>query len=208
VADAALQILKDLGVDVRTGARVGEVTAEGVRLADGAFIPSELVVWAAGVKAPEFLKNLDGLETNRFNQLVVTQTLQTTRAPDIFAIGDCAACPRPGFPDPVPPRAQAAHQQASHLAKELRRYLEGKPLKPYVYRDFGSLVSFGQYSAIGSLMGFLIGRSIFIEGYFARLMYRSLHLMHEVALFGCGRAVIRAMAHRFSRSSEPAVKLH
>jgi NADH dehydrogenase len=208
VADAALQILKDLGVDVRTGARVGEVTAEGVRLADGAFIPSELVVWAAGVKAPEFLKNLDGLETNRFNQLVVTQTLQTTRAPDIFAIGDCAACPRPGFPDPVPPRAQAAHQEASHLAKELRRYLEGKPLKPYVYRDFGSLVSFGQYSAIGSLMGFLIGRSIFIEGYFARLMYRSLHLMHEVALFGCGRAVIRAMAHRFSRSSEPAVKLH
>jgi NADH dehydrogenase len=208
VANAALQILKNLGVEVRTGARVSEITAEGVRLADGAFIHSELVVWAAGVKAPDFLKNLDGLETNKFNQLVVAQTLQTGRDANIFAMGDCAACPRPGFPDPVPPRAQAAHQEASHLAKGLRRYLEGKPLKPYVYRDFGSLVSFGQYSAIGSLMGFLVGRNIFIEGYFARLMYRSLHLMHEVALFGCGRAIIRAMAQKISRSSEPAVKLH
>ncbi len=184
VADAALQILKDVGVEVKTGSRVREVTADGVYLADGEFIPAELVVWAAGIKAPDLLLNLDGLETNKFNQLVVTQELQTTRDPNIFAIGDCAACPRPGFPDPVPPRAQAAHQEAMHLATQIPRYLAGKPLQPYVYKDFGSLISFGQYSTVGSLMGFLIGRSIFVEGYFARLMYRSLHLMHDAALFG------------------------
>ena len=208
IADAALQILKDVGVEVKTGSRVREVTANGVYLADGEFIPAELVVWAAGIKAPDLLLNLDGLETNKFNQLVVTQVLQTTRDPNIFAIGDCAACPRPGFPDPVPPRAQAAHQEAMHLARQIPRFLDGKPLQPYVYKDFGSLISFGQYSTVGSLMGFLIGRSIFVEGYFARLMYRSLHLMHDAALFGWLRAMIRALAHRFSRSSEPAVKLH
>ena len=59
--------------------------ADGVRLADGRILPAELVVWAAGVKAPDFLKDLAGLETNRINQLVVRPTLQTTRDDDIFA---------------------------------------------------------------------------------------------------------------------------
>jgi NADH dehydrogenase len=208
VSSAALQLLKDIGVDVRTNARVSEVSREGVRLASGDFIPAALVVWAAGVKAPDLLKNLDGLEANKFNQLVVTQTLQTTRDPNIFAIGDCAACPRPGFPDPVPPRAQAAHQEATHLARQMRRLLQGKPLEPFKYRDFGSLVSFGEYSTVGNLMGFLVGRSLFIEGYFARLMYRSLHLMHEVALYGSWRASLRALARKLSKPSEPTVKLH
>ncbi len=108
-----------LGVEVRTGARVAEVMADGVRLADGEIIPSDLVVWSAGVKAPAFLADIDGLETNRINQLVVRQTLQTTRDDHIFAIGDCASCPRPGYPQPVPPRAQAAHQMAEFMFKQL-----------------------------------------------------------------------------------------
>jgi NADH:ubiquinone reductase (H+-translocating) len=207
VSDAARQLLKEIGVDVRTAAPVSEVTADGVRLASGEFVPAQLVVWSAGVKAPDFLKTL-GLETNKINQLVVKETLQTTLDPDIFAIGDCADCPRPGFPGPVPPRAQAAHQQASHLARQMRLRLDGKPLQPFKYKDFGSLVSFGNYSTVGSLMGFLVGRSLFVEGYFARIMYRSLHLMHEVALYGAGRASLRALARKLSKPSEPAVKLH
>jgi NADH:ubiquinone reductase (H+-translocating) len=208
VSGAALSLLRDIGVDVKTSARVSEVSGAGVQLAGGEFIPAELVVWAAGVKAPDLLTHLDGLETNKINQLVAGQSLQTTRDPDIFAIGDCAECPRPGFPGPVPPRAQAAHQQASHLARQLRRRLEGKPLQPFVYKDFGSLVSLGKYSTVGSLMGFLVGRSLFIEGYFAKIMYRSLHLMHEVALYGAGRATLRSLARKLSKPSEPAVKLH
>ncbi len=208
VSSAAFQLLKDIGVEVKTSARVEEITAQGVRLAGGEFIPAELAVWSAGVKAPDFLKNIDGLETNKINQLIVDRNLQTTRDPSIFAIGDCAECPRPGFPGPVPPRAQAAHQQASHLAKQLRRRLDGRALEPFAYKDFGSLVSFGKYSTVGSLMGFLTGRSLFIEGYFAKLMYRSLHLMHEVALYGAARASLRALSRKLSKSSEPAVKLH
>jgi NADH dehydrogenase len=205
---ATTALLQKMGVEVRAGARVAEVTAEGIKLADGGFIASELVVWAAGVKGPDFLKDLAGLETTRSNQLVVLPTLQTTRDPDIFAIGDCAACPRPGHEMPVPPRAQAAHQQASHLLRQFRQRLDGKALEPFVYRDFGSLVSLGDYSTVGSLMGFIVGKSMFIEGYFARLMYRSLYKMHEYALHGGRRLLMGTLARGLSRRSDPRVKLH
>jgi len=208
VSDRARKLLEGFGVEVRTSARVNEVTAEGVRLESGELIPSELVVWAAGVKAPDFLRDLGALETNRINQLVVTRTLQTTRDADIFAMGDCAECPRPGYSQPVPPRAQAAHQQASHLVRQMKRRLRGKPLQPFSYRDFGSLVSFGHYTTVGSLMGFLVGKNFFIEGYFAKLMYRSLHLMHEAALYGVAGATLRSAARWLARPAEPVVKLH
>jgi NADH dehydrogenase len=208
VSEAVLRLLHGLRVDVRTSARVSEVRADGVCLADGSFVPSELVVWSAGVKAPEFLRDLDGLQTNRLNQLVVTETLQTTRDPDVFAIGDCAAAPREGSTAPVPPRAQAAHQQASHLVRQLKRRLAGKSLQGYRYRDFGSLVSLGRYSTVGSLMGFLVGRSFFVEGAFARLMYRSLYKMHELAVHGPARAAANTLARGISRRGGPTVKLH
>jgi hypothetical protein len=196
ISEATHRLLANLGVEVRTSAKVSEVRADGVCLASGEFIPSELVVWSAGVKGPEFLRNLDGLEVNGINQLVVTPTLQTSADPDIFAIGDCAACPREGHATPVPPRAQAAHQQAAHVVKQLRRRLAGQKLEPFVYRDFGSLVSLGKYSTVGSLMGFLVGKNIFIEGYFARLMYRSLYKMHEYALHGGGKVIPRLAGAR------------
>ena len=207
VSAAAMGLLRNLGVEVRTGARVSEVQADGVRLTDGGFIPAELVVWAAGVKGPDILRELD-LELSRSNQLVVLPTLQTTRDPDIFAIGDCAWCPRPGHDGPVPPRAQAAHQQASHLRAQIRRRLKGQPLSSFVYKDFGSLVSFGEYSTVGNLMGFLAGKNMMIEGWFARLMYRSLYKMHERALHGTARTTLTSIARALTRRTEPRVKLH
>ena len=191
---------------MRTGARVSEVRRGRRVQGDGTFVPSELVVWSAGVKAPDVLQDIDGLETNRINQLVVQPTLQTTRDPDIFAIGDCAACPREGS------RSRCRRERRRRIRwlhmPQMERSLAGKPLEPFHYRDFGSLVSLGKYSTVGSLMGFLIGRSLFIEGYFARLMYRSLYKMHEAALHG-GRAVAwRTLVSGISHRPEPSVKLH
>ncbi len=208
ISMATEALLKKMGVVVRTGTRVAEVRADGVVLEGGEVIPSELVVWSAGVKAPDFLGEIEGLETNRINQLVVLPTLQTTRDDAIFAIGDCCACPRPGFPNAVPPRAQAAHQMASHMVGQIAARLAGRPLKDYVYRDFGSLVSLGKFSTVGSLMGFLVGRSMFIEGYFARLMYRSLYKMHLSALHGHVPVLWRTLASLVSGRGEPEVKLH
>jgi NADH dehydrogenase len=155
------------------------------------------------------LARLDRLEVNRNNQLVVLPTLQTTRDEAIFAMGDCAACPWPGHDSPVPPRAQAAHQQASHLARTLEARLRGKPPEPFVYRDFGSLVSLGRLAAIGNLMGFVLGKDLFIEGVLARLMYRSLYKMHETALHGIWKTLAGTLARGLSRQrGEPKVKLH
>ena len=174
IAKATLEILKGLGVDVRTGAKVMQVDADGVVLAGGDKIMADLVVWSAGVRGPDVLADLDGLEATRTNQLVVGPTLQTTRDPKVFAIGDCASLTFTGAARPLPPRAQVAHQQASHLRRQLERQLAGEPLEPFAYHDYGSLVSLGEYSTVGSLMGFISGKNLFIEGMFARLMYNSL----------------------------------
>jgi len=209
LSDSAGKLLENLGISVRTSARVAEVLPEGVRLASGEIIPAELVVWAAGVKAPDFLRDLDGLETNRINQLVVRPTLQTTRDDDVFALGDCAACPWLGKEGAVvPPRAQAAHQQASHMVKQIHARLDGRPLKPWRYRDFGSLVSLGEYSTVGNLMGTLTGGNLWLEGWFARMMYLSLYKMHELALHGFWKMALDTAARMITRRTEPHVKLH
>lgn len=209
LSDTAGKLLENLGINVRTSARVAEVLPHGVRLASGEIIAAELVVWAAGVKAPDFLRDLDGLETNRINQLVVRPTLQTTRDDDVFALGDCAACPWLGKEGAiVPPRAQAAHQQASHMVKQTRNRLRGKPLLPWRYRDFGSLVSLGEYSTIGNLMGSLTGGNLWLEGWFARMMYLSLYKMHELALHGFWKMALDTAARTITRRTEPRVKLH
>jgi NADH dehydrogenase len=208
LSEATEALLAKLGVEVLTKARVAEVLRDGVRLADGRMLPAELVVWAAGVKAPDFLKDIGGLESNRINQLVVRPTLQTTRDDNVFAMGDCAASSWDGNGVNVPPRAQAAHQQASHLYSQIRRRLDGKPLKDWRYRDFGSLVSLGEYSTVGNMMGGLIGGSLMVEGLFARLMYLSLYKMHELALHGPVKVSLDTMARVITRRTEPHVKLH
>ncbi len=216
MSTAARQMLEGIGVQEHTGAKVAEVLPEGVRLSDGRRIAAELVVWAAGVKAADFLRDLDGLESNRINQLVVRPTLQTTLDDDIFAIGDCAACPWPeadqGKGGWVPPRAQAAHQQASLMVKQVQRRLAGNALLPYRYRDFGSLVSLGEFSTVGNMMGGavggLMGGSLMIEGFMARVMYLSLYKMHEVALHGIAKVGLDTLARLITRRTEPHVKLH
>jgi len=208
VSNATALLLEALAVEIKTNAKVTSVSAEGVHLASGELVKSDLVIWAAGVKGPDVLRELDGLESTPNNQLNVSPTLQTTIDPNIFAIGDCASCPQPGSDRPVPPRAQAAHQQASHMFAQIKRRLEGKPLTPYVYKDFGSLVSLGQYSTVGSLMGFVIGKNMLIEGYFAMAMYRSLYKMHQIAVHGVAKTCADTLAQLITRRSQPRVKLH
>ena len=212
ISVAAEKLLMDLGVEVMTNAKVQKIEANRVYLSNGMEIPAELIVWAAGVKAPDFLNGIGGLESNHANQLLVLPTLQSTRDPHIFAMGDCAACPWPeannGKGGIVPPRAQAAHQQASHLFSQINQIISGKPLKPYQYRDFGSLVSLGEYSSVGSMMGGLIGGSLMVEGLFAKLMYISLYKLHQLALHGWVKVFLDTISRLIHRRTDSIVKLH
>ncbi|MHA6492518.1 NAD(P)/FAD-dependent oxidoreductase [Pseudomonas borbori] len=198
--------LEKLGVTVLTNAAVSEVTRDALHTAQGQVIPASLKVWAAGIRAPAFLQELDGLESNRINQLVVRPTLQTTHDDNIFAFGDCAACPQPDGRT-VPPRAQAAHQQASLLAKSLKARIAGQALQDYRYRDYGSLISLSSFSAVGNLMGNLTG-SVMLEGWLARMFYVSLYRMHQVALYGLVRTALLMIGGHIGRGTEPRLKLH
>jgi len=199
--------LGKLGVNLLTNERVVEVTADEIKTESGKVIPAAIKVWAAGIKAPPFLAEL-GLETNRINQLEVKQSLQTTMDDDIYAIGDCAACDWQGHEGNVPPRAQAAHQMASLTYKSIVRRMAGKSIPDYHYHDHGSLVSLGNYSTVGNMMGNLSKGSLMIEGFLARMMYLSLYKMHQVALFGLFRVGMLSLSHLFRRSVHPKIKLH
>lgn len=198
--------LTNLGVRVITGKKVVEVTREGVALAGGEFVPAEFRVWSAGIKAPDWLAELDGLETNRANQLVVRASLQTTRDDNVFALGDCAACPRDGEAL-VPPRAQAASQQATFLAEALDRRARGRDVGQFVYEDYGSLISLSDDNAVGRLMGNLFG-SLMIEGFMARMAYAMLYKKHLTALHGLWRVVTTTLLQALTRHTRPRLKLH
>ncbi|MGI9414628.1 MAG: NAD(P)/FAD-dependent oxidoreductase [Hyphomicrobiales bacterium] len=208
LAGAAHEELESLGVRVVTGVQVVEATKDGVKTGSGEFIPADLKVWAAGVRGPEFLKDIGGLETNRAGQLVVRPTLQTTRDERIFAIGDCAACALGDDGNLVPPRAQAAHQMESTVLKNIRHLIAGEPLKPFAYHDHGSLVSLSRFSTVGSMMGNLIGGRMAIEGRLARLVYVSLYRMHLIAIHGWLKGALMILIGHVNRIVRPKLKLH
>lgn len=149
----------------------------------------------------------DPLETSKLNQLVVNGNLQTTRDPSIYAFGDCAACQQPDGTW-VPPRAQAAYQQAMYLARALPLLSAGQAVAPFVFKDQGSLVSLSEYSSVGSLMGSLTKGSFFIEGQLAKLMYWALHKQHQLALGGLKKTALITLSEMIDRTHRPRIKLH
>jgi NADH dehydrogenase len=208
LAAAAREELGQLGVRVLTGTAVVEVTAQGMVMKSGEVIPADLKVWAAGVRAPDLLRDISGLETNRNGQLVVRPTLQTTRDEKIFALGDCCAFVDAATGRPVPPRAQAAHQMAETVFHNIRALLSGGAMQDFVYRDRGSLVSLSRYSTVGSLMGNLVGGRMAIEGRLARMVYLSLYRMHLMAIHGWLRGVMLILVGHVNQVVRPRLKLH
>lgn len=208
LADAARSELENLGVKVLVNTKVVEVRA-GEVVTDAGLIPADLKIWAAGVRGPDVLKDIGGLETTRSNQLVVGPTLQTSRDERILAIGDCAFFVAPGEARPIPPRAQAAHQMAATAFTNIKALVTGKgKLIPFVYRDKGSLVSLSRFSTVGSLMGNLIGGRMAIEGRLARIVYISLYRMHLIAIHGWIHGMALVAIGHVNQVVRPRLKLH
>ncbi len=203
--------LQKINVDIISGHRIVEATETGFMTDKDKFVPAEIKIWAAGIKAPDFLKEIDGLESNWMNQLVVNKTLQTTRDENIFSFGDCAACPM-NDEQTVPPRAQAAHQQANMLVKSVIRQMQGETNLPeYKYVDYGSLINLSRYSTVGNMMGNLLGKkagSVMIEGLLARFVYLSLYKMHQVNIQGMIRVAFLTLANMLTEKHKPRMKLH
>lgn len=204
------ELLK-MGVEVNLLTTIVKAEKGALITKDGSRHEADLMVWAAGVKAPDFLADFDGLETNRVNQLLVESTLQVKGDDSIFALGDCAGCEittADGQTSWVPPRAQSAHQMASLIAKNICQIQANKPLKKFNYSDYGSLVSLSDYTAFGRLMGGISSGSLSVEGRIARFAYTSLYRMHQLAIHGWFKMVLMAMLDKINRFIRPRLKLH
>jgi NADH dehydrogenase len=208
LADAAKAQLEALGVTVLVGRRVVEVTNDAVITAQGDVIQADIKVWAAGVRGPDVLKDIAGLERTPANQLLVRPTLQTTMDDRIFAMGDCCSCMDSKSGRPIPPRAQAAHQMGSVVFDNLVRSMDGRDLVPMVYQDHGSLVSLSRFSTVGSLMGALVGGRMAVYGAIARMVYQSLYRMHLLAIHGWLRGLVLILVGHVNAVVRPKLKFH
>lgn len=203
----ATEQLEQRDIQVLTGARVSAVTEEGLQLANGDRLPLDICVWAAGVKAPAWLKTL-GLSLSPSNQIQTNGWLQSLDNPRILALGDCAFVTGPDG-RPLPATAQVAHQQGSWLAKAIPLWLDGKEPKPFMFKPQGMMVSLGKHTAVGSVAA-VIGpkRDYYVEGKGAKLIYMSLYRMHQAAVHGWFRTAVLFFGDKLRRVVRPALKLH
>ncbi|MCG9721548.1 NAD(P)/FAD-dependent oxidoreductase [Shewanella sp. Isolate7] len=207
IAASATRELTKLGVSVRQNTRIEEASSKGFVTAENELIAANLMLWAAGVKAPDFIKQIEGLNLNRANQILVRPTLQAQGHDDLYVIGDCCACEQPDGSF-VPPRAQSAHQMAQCVERNILNDLKGFNLTEYEYVDHGSLVNLSRFSTVGSLMGNLTKDSMFVEGKIARFMYISLYRMHQKAIHGVAKTFALWLVEKMMRVVRPRMKLH
>lgn len=173
--------LEKLGVKVLTNAAVKEVKPRQIIFADGSKIPSEVTVWAAGVKGEPAMKKLSVPEEN--GRIAVDPTLQVTNYPYIFAIGDIAGA-KGNDGRFLPMVAPVAMQQARFVAKQIERLTKNQALQSFKYVDKGSMATIGRHKAVVEVKGIRIG------GALAWYMWLWLHLFY---LLG-GRNKIGTMA--------------
>jgi NADH dehydrogenase len=146
---AARRQLEALGVEVRTGARVTGIDAEGVNVS-GERIAARTVLWSAGVAASPLARGL-GVPLDRSGRVEVLPDLSIPGRPEIFVAGDLARAVQDGAP--VPGIAPAAIQAGRRAARNALRRLRGLPTRPFRYRDRGSLATIGRAAAVGTIFG-------------------------------------------------------
>lgn len=200
---AVRERLEEAGVTIRTGCQISRVAADYVETDDGTRFDAQLTVWATGRVGPSIVDEIDVLPANDKRQWRVRQTLQSADRADIFAFGDCATVAG----TEAPPTAQAASEQATHLARELPRYCAGAVPRAFEYRHKGTLMSLGAAGAVGRLRSGL-GSDLQIRGRVAAAAYRGLERQHEMVVLGPVRGSARLFKELFSPQQGPRVKVH
>jgi len=141
----AAQVLENLGVQVRTGIHVTDITADGVSIGEE-FIPCKTVLWAAGVRASSLAAKL-GTELDKAGRVAVEPDLSIKGHPEVFAAGDMAQVKKPNG-EMVPGMAPAALQEGRYLGRLIKAELRGLPRQPFAYRDKGQMATIGRSQAV------------------------------------------------------------
>ncbi|MFI4853203.1 MAG: NAD(P)/FAD-dependent oxidoreductase [Candidatus Makana argininalis] len=207
ISDGATKELKNIGINILTNTMVIKVDPFALYTKDKKYIKSDIMIWTAGIKAPDFIKKISGLKTNNINQIIVKQTLQTTIDDYIFAIGDCSYCIcNNGVISP--PRAQAANQMASILYKNILSIINNKSLIKYTYQDSGTFISLSKFNSFGIFINNLIKKNIFIKGKLARLFYISIYRIYQISLYGYIKTILIIISDFINKKLKPNVKLY
>ncbi|MGN9838822.1 NAD(P)/FAD-dependent oxidoreductase [Nonomuraea sp. H19] len=140
--DAAAAALRKRGVQLKLGATVAAVEPDAVVLEDGTRLASDVTVWALGVAAPEQVAEW-GLPQGKGGRITVTEALNVSQHPDIFVAGDLAGPPRP-----LPQLAQPAIQMGEHVGRQILQAAQGRPVRPFAYRDPGIMATVGKAEAV------------------------------------------------------------
>jgi NADH dehydrogenase len=172
-SEKALKYLTDLGVNVFLNSRVQDYDGENVFLEGGKAIPTNTLVWAAGVTGNR-LEGLDPKVIGRGNRIMVDRKNKVEGTSNIFAIGDIAYMTEEKFPGGHPQVAQVAIQQAKTLAKNFKSMDEQKALTEFSYKDLGSMATVGRNKAVADFPKWKFG------GFFAWLIWMFIHLMSIV----------------------------
>ena len=166
-----LEKLQKMGVEVRLGAKVREVTPNAVLLSGQDTITTQTVIWTAGVKG-EPLAELSGVATERDGRVPVQDTLQVPDQPEIYAIGDLASIKEDNRI--LQMVAQVAIQSGVSAAQNILRQISGQTPQPFRYHDRGSMITIGRKSA-----GVAIGARTY-TGFFAWLIWLVIHLFNLI----------------------------
>jgi len=190
-----LDALTKMGVVVKLNTRVTDFTDDTVHLNTGETIQSKNLIWAAGVSAKVF----EGIPTESYGpgrRLLVDEHNKILNTTNIYALGDtCLQTNDPDWPKGHPQVAQVAIQQGERLAKNFKSELKGDPLKPFKYKDKGSMAIIGKNKAVVDLPK----PKMHFKGFIAWLMWLFIHLM---SLIGYRNRIVTAynwMIAYFSR---------
>ncbi len=168
LADRAEAQLASLGVEVKKGRPVARIDPEGIAFQDGERLDASTVVWAAGVRGTKLSRAI-GVELDRGGRVKVSSDCSLPGHPEVFAIGDMAAClDKHGVE--VPGLCPAAIQQGKYVARQIRAETRGKPREPFVYRDKGTMATVGRKRAIA-----MVGK-LQLAGFMAWLAWMAVHV--------------------------------
>jgi NADH dehydrogenase len=171
----AKEYLLKLGVNVKCNARVKDYDGKNISLEDGSTIRTNTLVWAAGIIGNK-LEGLNEQVIGKGNRITVDRYNKVTDYTNIYAIGDVAYMTEEAYPHGHPQVAQVAIQQGDLLAKNFNLMAANKPLKPFIYKDLGSMATIGRNKAVADL------GKIKFQGFFAWLVWMFVHLMSIVGI--------------------------
>ncbi len=169
--EATVETLISKRVEVRMCIQVTDYDGQLLTLKGGEVIPTNTVIWGAGVRATELMDNL-GIEQGSMRRAVVNEYLQIPNHPEAFVIGDAAHFMQEERP--LPMIAPVAMQQAEVAAKNIDSLIKNKELKKFRYKDVGSMATIGRNAAVVQMGNFKT------HGFFAWAIWCFVHVLRLI----------------------------